>query len=148
MKYAVPFLCFVSVIALGACGQRVSLSPQRKAALESVANARLTCMEGSDCKQKWGRAIEWVRRTSPYDIAFLNSHMIKTRGRSYYAQGMSHPAFMIMKYASGGGRYAIDYYSFCDAVFDDCLPSGLEIRANFKEFVSGRTDRLLKVSLP
>lgn len=101
---------------------------------QSLANSPIYCSNEEDCEVKWGRAILWVSKNSHWKIRNQSDSLITTEGpfKTVY------PAFIINKVPLGKGMYQIMFDAGCGNIFG-CIPSTIQLKANFVEFVSQQT---------
>ena len=131
MKFCPIFIAMLSVIFTSSC---MTMSASDKAYYQRVANSPIYCSDADDCEVKWGRAILWVSQNSHWKIRNQSDNLITTEGPfdSVYA------AYCINKVPLGKGKYRIMMRAGCGNPFG-CVPSTLQLKANFVEFVSQKT---------
>jgi len=124
----------IIVCLLSACGP--TMTPQQQVFLKELANRLVTCKKGDDCKEKWGRAVQWVSKHSGTGIREVNDNLITTNMVSDGSRPpFKYPEFTVLRYAKG--KYlTIDFDSYCDHGFA-CNPTALQLRADFVTFVMG-----------
>jgi hypothetical protein len=103
--------------------------------LVNAANAPLKCSISKDCEVKWGRAFDWVRHHSVWQINVATNSLIQTEG----PMNLASPAFTVRRTAVGEDQYEIVLEIACADTFDaqtSCLPHVLEWKANFASIVN------------
>lgn len=107
-------------------------TPQQKAQWEFEASRPVICSQGSDCEVKWSRVLIWVQDHSRWKLRIANETLITTEGPF----DTTDPAYSITKVPTGTGTYTIVFRAGCGNIFG-CVPSILELQANFVNFVVG-----------
>lgn len=113
-----------------------TMTPQQKADLERIANRQIICTKGSDCDEKWGRAIVWVSNNSGWKIQTQTDNLISTFGPSDRVNTTAN-AFQVNKVPLGNDRYQIVINGRCGNIFG-CVPDTLSQIANFNQYVLGQ----------
>lgn len=127
------FNCLLVTIPILLIGcSTVHLSEEQKMNLSNLANKPVYCEGGDDCEIKWGRAITWVLQNSYWKIKVQSDSLITTEGplNTVYA------AYQVQKVPLGNNKYLIDMRLGCGNPFG-CVPSVLELKASFVQFVAG-----------
>lgn len=129
MKHSLPIL-MAACLLLAACD---TLTPAQKAALTAQASRPVFCVSDLDCRVKWSRAVEWVSEYSVYKFRTQTDLVIETMGP---AHDDPWPAFMITRTVNADGTSTINFDGDCGNIFA-CIPSVLEEKASFVQFVMG-----------
>ena len=106
--------------------------PAKEAAFRAAASRPVTCRDGSDCQQKWSRAIEWVRSNSAFGIMVASDYLIQTDGPNPPDPRL---AYSVTRVSVGNGIYEFNFKGDCNRV--NCYPSPIEAKAKFVTFVIG-----------
>jgi hypothetical protein len=93
----------------------------------------IICISGPDCDAKWNRAAAWIAANSTLKIQVRTDTVVQTTGPT---QSETTPAFTVTKVARGEGRFEITFNGGCGNP-NRCVPSILESRARFTQFVLG-----------
>jgi hypothetical protein len=93
----------------------------------------IICIGGSDCDTKWRRAAAWIAENSTFKIQVHTDTTVQTAGP---VPSEAAPAFTITKVARGEGRFEITFNGGCGNPYQ-CVPSIVESRARFVQFVEG-----------
>jgi hypothetical protein len=121
---------FISLL-VAACAS----TPPPDPLLLNAANAPQRCTISEDCEVKWGRAFDWVRHHSVWQINVATNSLIQTEGQ----MNLASPAFTVRRTAVGEDQYEIVLEIACADTFDaqtSCLPHVLEWKANFASIVN------------
>jgi hypothetical protein len=125
----VSVLC-LAFLSLSGC---VTMTPEQQARLQADANQKITCMKGSDCDMKWGRAVAWISQNSHWKIQMQSDHLIQT----YTAVGnSSYSGFLVNKVPIDTDTFEIVMSSGCANMFG-CIPDATTLRAKFNNFIIG-----------
>lgn len=125
------FLCIAALtlmVFISGCATRPTYD---SAYYHRVANTPIYCSGTDDCEVKWGRAILWISDNSHWKIRNQSDSLITTEGPfdTVYA------AYSVNKIPFGGGKYQIRMQAGSGNPFG-CVPSVVELKADFVEFVS------------
>lgn len=129
MKHSLQIVMAACVL-LAACD---TMTPAQKAALTAQASRPVVCVSALDCRVKWSRAVQWVSDYSAYKFKTQTDLVIETMGP---AHDDPRPAFTITRTANADGTSTINFDGDCANIFG-CIPSMLEERASFVQFVMG-----------
>jgi hypothetical protein len=122
---------FIS-LSVAACAS----TPPPDPLLVNAANAPIRCTISEDCEVKWGRAFDWVRHHSVWQINVATNSLIQTEG----PMNLASPGFAVRRTAVGKDQYQIVLEIVCADTFEaqtSCLSHVLEWKANFASVVSG-----------
>ena len=125
-------LALTTALMLAACAPPMTASQQ--AAMLAAATRSVTCKSGNDCQQKWSRATQWVKQNSAYKFQTVSDNLMQTMGP---LPDDPSPAYTVTKVSTGNNIYAIELDGGCDNMLG-CIPSMLESKASFANFVMGR----------
>ncbi|MGH6879770.1 MAG: S1C family serine protease [Hypericibacter sp.] len=123
----------LSAVAVAGCSHK-EFDQQQAAATQRVQNLSITCVEGTDCGVKWGRALQWVTDHSAFKLRIANDSIITTEGPISDGVYSVDSAMTINKVPRGDGTSEILFKSGCGNVFG-CVPTHEMLLANFADFV-------------
>ncbi len=135
MQYAVMFLLATTVVSLAAC-TKANISPAQEVAWKKTAAQPITCQEGSDCEEKWNRAIAWVNYFSEEGIRTVTPNLIRTNATVFGVLKKDQykvTEYTIVRYKRDPHTYVIDFHSACER-FSCGLP-GYAYRAHFTNYL-------------
>jgi hypothetical protein len=133
VKHITMVMCLIFL--LSAC----ATSLKQQAQWKQDAAQPLTCSKGSDCEEKWDRALIWVQNNSGSKVDTANESIINV----HIPQSSSSAIFTITKTEANPGTYTINFRAGCSSMLG-CTPSILELRASFANYVMKSTDLLPK----
>jgi hypothetical protein len=108
------------------------MTPQEHLKLE-MAGHPIICTDGSDCSEKWSRAVQWVAQNAPYVIEIQTDSLIATHNS---LDGSAYIGIVVTKASIGGGNSEINFQGNCRNMFG-CSGDALRFKANFVETVEG-----------
>lgn len=107
------------VLALGAC-----------ATANNNATQPITCTAGSDCDEKWSRAMQWLEKNTSAKVTVTDTQLSA-------AEAAPTPAFEVTKATSDEGKsYTISMRAWCAA--GNCDDMIGRARTGFYDYVLGR----------
>jgi hypothetical protein len=119
-RFAAAMLCLVG-IGLGGCATR-----------DANANRVIACTTGSDCDDKWSRAMQWLQQNSSSKVTVTDTQL--TTAESLDA---AKPAFEVTKVAQPDGQsYQITMRAWCAA--GNCDDLAARLRTSFNDYVLAR----------
>lgn len=146
MKTALACICLAAGLMLAACTpptQYAAAKPdlpaqppvqrERHAYLERMAQAPVTCTNGTDCDQKWARALAWVNQHSSYSIKTSTDIEIATNGP---IEPTTDAAFTITRGAGANANTTAIYFSCTCGKDARCSPTVLELATSFNNYVT------------
>ncbi len=110
----------IAVIALAAC------------ATTTATNQPITCTAGSDCDEKWSRAMQWLEQNT-------SSKVTATDTQLSVAESVDDvkPAFEVTKATTDAGKtFTITMRAWC--AMGNCDEIVVPLRADFYDYVLGR----------
>lgn len=127
-------LIILAILLLTGCASNYSrLTPEQKENTKKNAAIKVTCREGSDCSEKWSRAINWVVQVSQWKIQTQTDNLIQTFGS--VNQSM-FSAFTVNKTAISPGIYEIKIEAGCSNMIG-CDQEPAIWKALFNLYVTG-----------
>lgn len=129
-KFTYPIILISTSIFLYGCSTAL-MSKQQISYLSSEANKPIYCEGGENCEIKWSRAIMWISQYSHWKIRVQSDSLITTEGPF----DTVHAAYQVQKVPLGNNKYSIDMSLGCGNPFG-CVPSTLELKASFVQFVN------------
>ncbi|HUC62648.1 MAG TPA: hypothetical protein VMF53_11910 [Alphaproteobacteria bacterium] len=100
---------------------------------ERQAVRQAECTNELDCEVKWGRALQWVRETSPFRLRYESRNLIQTSGPE---RGNAAVAFTVTRMPEVNGTTGIEFSAHCG--YDvGCAPPLVSLKANFVRYVMG-----------
>ena len=122
MRRLAAMLCLVG-IGLGGCAS---------AAKDAAANRVITCTTGSDCDDKWSRAMQWLQENSSSKVTATDTQLTTEASLD-----TAKPAFEVTKVAQPDGQsFQITMRAWC--VAGNCDDLAARLRTSFNEYVLAR----------
>ncbi len=109
---------------------------QRQSYLARTAQQPVACTMGSDCNEKWSRALQWVSAHSRYSIKTSTESEIATYGP---IEPTTDAAFDITRSGLDATTMAIRFSATCGQNAA-CVPTTLELNAEFKSYLLTGSD--------
>ena len=132
MKTSTIATLLAGLVLLVGCDMMVA--PWRISSYKETARRPVTCAAGTDCDQKWARAVAWVKKSTILPIATQTSSLIKTADSPNLTPD---PAITVTKIATADPSvYVLQLQADCGDDFG-CVPPLLKLKASFVTSVMG-----------